>query len=207
MSGGETASKHVFQDIYITYHERIRRYLTRLVGESDAEDLTQEVFIKVDGALRDFRRESQLSTWIYRIATNTALDRLRSPDFSRANKASHSIADYETDIEDKNVWSDMTNPLPDQQLIRKQMNDCIREVVDGLPDDYRAVLIMSELEGLTNSEIAEVSGISLDTAKIRLHRARKKLREALETKCNFYHDERNELSCDRKPAVPIFFRI
>lgn len=203
MKGAETK----FQDIYVTYHERIRRYLARLVGESEAEDLMQEVFMKVDGALKDFRGESQLSTWIYRIATNSALDRLRSPDFRRADRASHSIVDCETDIEDKNIWSDMTNPLPDKQLIRKEMNECIREVVDGLPEDYRTVLLMSELEGLSNSEISEVADISLDTTKIRLHRARKKLRKALETKCNFYHDKRTGLSCDRKQAAPIFLKI
>jgi hypothetical protein len=94
--------------------------------------------------------------------------------------------------------------LLDTLLIRKDMKDCIRGVVDSLPGDYSAVLVLSEFEGLTNSEIAEVIGISLDTAKIRLHRARTKLRKALEAKCNFYRDERNELSCDRK-TTPLKF--
>jgi RNA polymerase sigma-70 factor (ECF subfamily) len=68
-----------FQKIYDTYQPKILRYLTRMVGESDAEDLTQDVFVKVNKALGDFRGESKVSTWLYRIATNVAMDRMRSP--------------------------------------------------------------------------------------------------------------------------------
>ena len=78
------------------------------------------------------------------------------------------------------------------------MNECIRGIVESLPDNYRSVLVLSEFEGLTNTEIAEVAGISLDTVKIRLFRARARLKKELEAKCNFYHDDRNELACDRK---------
>jgi RNA polymerase sigma-70 factor (ECF subfamily) len=93
-------------------------------------------------------------------------------------------------------------PLLDKLLIRKDMNDCIRSVVQSLPGDYSTVLVLGDFEGLTNSEIADVIGISLETEKIRLHRARTKLRKALETNCNFYRDERNEFSCERK-ATPL----
>jgi RNA polymerase sigma-70 factor (ECF subfamily) len=78
------------------------------------------------------------------------------------------------------------------------MNDCIKGVVDGLPENYRTVLILSDLEELTNNEIAEVLDISLETVKIRLHRARTRLKKELEHHCSFYKDERNELACDRK---------
>ena len=67
-----------FQDVYDEFHERIRHYLCQLVGEVEAEDVTQEVFVKVHKGLKTFRGESKLSTWIYRIATNAGLDRLRS---------------------------------------------------------------------------------------------------------------------------------
>ena len=78
------------------------------------------------------------------------------------------------------------------------MSECVREFVDRLPTDYRTVLILNELEGFTNKEIADILQISLDTAKIRLHRARAKLKKALEDGCDFYHDDRSELACDRK---------
>jgi RNA polymerase sigma-70 factor (ECF subfamily) len=193
-------SKREFSSIYDEYYPKIVRFLTRLIGELEAEDAAQEAFVKIDRALESFRGESSLSTWIYRIATNTAMDHLRRPSSKRSLLAT----------EDKDLSSDEdtgpidSKPLLDTVLIRKDMNDCIRSVVDSLPAEYSTVLVLSEFEGLANSEIAEVIGISLDTAKIRLHRARTKLRKALEVKCNFYRDDRNELSCDRK-TTPLKF--
>ncbi len=76
------ANIYEFNRIYEEYHAKLFRYLARFVGEDDAEDLTQEVFVKIHKALDNFRGESKLSTWIYRIATNTATDRLRSPSLN-----------------------------------------------------------------------------------------------------------------------------
>jgi RNA polymerase sigma-70 factor, ECF subfamily len=70
-----------FQAVYDRFHDRIRHYLRQLVGETEAEDLTQEVFLKIDKGLEGFQAKSSLSTWVYRIATNTALDKLRSASF------------------------------------------------------------------------------------------------------------------------------
>ncbi len=67
--------------------------------------------------------------------------------------------------------------------------------------DYRTIITLNELEGFTNKEIAEILGISLDAAKIRLHRARARLKESLEAGCDFYNDERSELACDRKQST------
>lgn len=191
------------QNIYNTFQPKILRYLARLVGEHEAEDLTQEVFIRVSQALKTFRGKSQLSTWIYRIATNAALDRLRSPSFQRVVQkrlSDDSIPGDGIEAEDKDVWTGEKTPLVDQQVIRKEMNECIRNFIEKLPEDYRTVIILSELEDLQNREIAEVLGASLDTVKIRLHRARAKLKKELETNCSFYRDERNELACDLKSA-------
>ena len=184
-----------FSDIYRDHYPKIVGYLRRLVGELEAEDAAQETFVKVSRSLEGFRGESSLSTWIYRIATNTAMDHLR-------RKSSRVVrpAEESDPAEDDHSAPADTAPLHDTLLIRKDMNDCIRGIVDGLPDDFRTVLILSEFEGFANAEIAEVLGISLDMVKIRLHRARTRLRKALEASCDFYRDERNELSCDRKPA-------
>ena len=188
-----------FQEIHDTFRPKIHRYLTRFVGEHEAEDLTQEVFVKVSQALKTFRSESQLSTWIYRIATNAALDRLRSPSFRQMVQkrlANDPIALSEIEPSDKDVWTREKTPSLEISLIRKEMNECIRNFVENLPTDYRTVVVLSELEGLKNNEIAEILGVSLDTVKIRLHRAKAKLRKELETHCRFYRDERNELACD-----------
>ncbi len=89
----------------------------------------------------------------------------------------------------------------DDRLVFDEMSECVREVIESLPEDYRAALILHDLEGLTGAETARVSGCSLATAKIRIHRARKRLKAALEKECSFYHDEESVLRCDRKPVA------
>lgn len=179
-----------FQKIYDTFRPKILRYLTRLTGEHEAEDLTQEVFVKVNQGLNTFRGESKLSTWIYKIATNTALDRMRSPSFQRIDRKERS-KEVESDVEYK-------SPSVDQELIREEMNACIRDFIENLPADYRAVIVLSEIESLKNQEIAKILGITLDAVKIRLHRAREKLKKELKSHCSFYRDEQNEFACDLK---------
>ncbi len=196
-----------FHDIYNAFQPKILRYIERLVGEHGAEDLTQEVFVRVSQGLKTFRGEAQLSTWIYRIATNAALDRLRAPSFQRIVQkrlSEDSMAGGEIEAEDKNVWTGEKMASVEQEVIRKEMNECIRNFIEKLPEDYRTVIILSELEDLQNREIAEVLGVSLDTVKIRLHRARAKLKKELEANCSFYRDERNELACDLKSALKEF---
>jgi RNA polymerase sigma-70 factor (ECF subfamily) len=190
-----------FSAIYRNYYPKIVGYLRRLVGELEAEDAAQETFVKVSRALDTFRGESSLSTWIYRIATNTAMDHLRKP----SSRNSRDVEERAVEEKEETGPADEA-PLHDTLLIRKDMNECIRGIVDGLPEDYRMVLLLSEFEGLSNAEIAEVLGVSLDTTKIRLHRARARLRKVLEASCTFYRDERNELSCDRKSAPLKFLR-
>ena len=177
-----------FQTLYDEFQPKIRRYLSRLVGTTDAEDLTQEVFVKVSQALPTFRGESKVSTWIYRIATNTAFDRLRSPPLQRAARVPVEGLQLATEA-----------PLGiDQELVREEMNECIRRYIDTLPPPYRSTVILSEDEGLTNQQIADVLGVSLDTVKIRLHRARGRLKKELGSGCALYRDERNELACEPK---------
>jgi RNA polymerase sigma-70 factor (ECF subfamily) len=186
-----------FHRIFTEYYPKITGYLRRLVGEGEAEDLAQEVFVKVDRGLDDFRGEAHLSTWIYRIATNVAIDHLRKPSFRLTINHSKDDDALASELEMLQKESD---PALDTLLIRKDMNECIRSIVDGLPEKYRTALILSDLEDMTNSDICEVLGLTLDTVKIRLHRARIRLRKALDAQCQFYHDERNELACDRKPG-------
>ena len=191
-----------FQKIYDIFQPKILRYLTRFIDESEAEDLTQETFVKVHQALENFRDESQLSTWIYRIATNTALDRLRSPSFQRTARVSLSENLDESEIADKAICTGEKKPLIEQQLIREEMNDCIRGYIEKLPENYRTVLVLSEYEELKNNEIAEILGITLDTVKIRLYRARAKLKKELETNCEIHWIE--EIPCNVMKPIKEF---
>jgi len=92
-----------------------------------------------------------------------------------------------------------TAPAIEQDIARREMSECVRDYIDQLPADYRTVVVLSELEELPDREIAEVLAISLEAAKIRLHRARARLRQMLEQGCDVSRDERNELTCEPRP--------
>ncbi|UCG56727.1 MAG: sigma-70 family RNA polymerase sigma factor [Phycisphaerales bacterium] len=192
-----------FDAVYDEFYTRISRYLKQLVGEREAEDLTQEVFIKVNKGLSDFKGQSKLSTWIYRVATNTALDRMRSSSFQRDRQRIRLENPGDaSEGKGEDVCVDEKGLSAEREAIRKEMTECIRSFVGRLPENYRTVLALSELKDLKNHEIAEILGVSLDTVKIRLHRARVRLKEEFEGGCSFYHDEDGQLACDRKGRNP-----
>jgi RNA polymerase sigma-70 factor (ECF subfamily) len=178
-----------FQNIYTDFQPKILRYLCRLVGEDEAEDLAQETFVKVGSALDSFRGESKLSTWLYRVATNTAIDRLRSPAFQRASEEvflEDPLENCGSQADDRDPWTGEKKPSVEQKLVRDEMNACLLGQIEKLPEIYRTVFVLSELEGLANQEITEILGVTIDTVKIRLHRAREKLRDQILSHCEFY---------------------
>ena len=185
-----------FDLIYHDHYPRIRRYLARLIGLDDAEDVTQEVFLKISTSLDSFRGESAVLTWVYRIATNAALDRIRTPAY-RASLASAPLDESGETGESVAPIEARLSPVEDQ-AIRSEMSGCIHGLMAQLPDHYRTVLVLSETEGMKNGEIADVLGVSLDTVKIRLHRARARFKAILEAHCSFYRDPCNTLLCDIK---------
>jgi RNA polymerase sigma-70 factor (ECF subfamily) len=178
-----------FQRVYDEFHVRIRRYLARLGGSADADDLAQETFARVSQALAGFRGEAALSTWVYRIATNVALDRARSRGLQLRSREAQPEA----------LATLSTMPVIEHDIARREMSACVRDYVDQLPPEYRTVVVLSELEELPDREIAAVLGISLEAAKIRLHRARARLREMLQQGCDFSRDDRNEFTCEPRP--------
>jgi RNA polymerase sigma-70 factor, ECF subfamily len=170
-----------FRAVYDDFHPKILRYLTNIVGENEAEDLTQEVFVKVSWALGTYRGESKFSTWLYRIATNTAIDKMRTSAFRQ--EIDINGLDVSDDIPDRLLSIEEETPSVEQFLMHKEMVQCFIEYVKNLPVNYRTIMVLSELEGFTNNEIGEVLGISLDTVKIRLHRGKTKLIQDLKDNC------------------------
>jgi len=187
-----------FHKIHDSYQLKIFRYLSNLIDEYEAEDLTQEVFAKVSRNLETFRGESHVSTWIYRIATNLAIDRIRYCMLPFVDPLRRAEAPFDTheEIEDRNIWTGEKPYSAEQNLIRGEMTNCIRSCLENLPETFRVVLVLSELESFRNKEIAEITGVTLETVKIRLHRARALLRKEIERNCIVYRDERNELACE-----------
>jgi RNA polymerase sigma factor (sigma-70 family) len=121
---------------------------------------------------------------------------MRSPSFQRNNQTVVSDELEESGTVNGVIPLEGKKPLIEKELIRDEMNHCIRGYIEKLPEDYRIALVLSEYEGLTNREIAEILGVSLDTIKIRLHRAKEKLRKELEEHCEFYWIE--EMPCSVK---------
>jgi RNA polymerase sigma-70 factor (ECF subfamily) len=164
------------------------RYLARYSGDRDlAQDLLQETLIRISRGLPGFEGRSELKTWAFSIATRVAADHFRQP----ANRLS--IVDVEESPEPA-----ATDRSVDQRLVIDEMNTCVRQVIDSLPEDYRAALVLHDIERLTAEQTAEISGCTLATAKIRIHRARLRLNDALRRECDFYRDGEDVFRCDRK---------
>ncbi len=175
-----------FEEIHETYRPKIERYLARMVGESEADDLTQEVFIKVHRSLDGFKSDSSLSTWIYRIATNTALDRLRSPSFQRAAECGPLPEDPASGLDGTSgPGAEPTGEgtSPEREVFRKQGFDCYCGVLSSLPTNYRLAVALSELGDMAVDEIAGILGLNPSTVKIRLHRGRQRLLKELKSYC------------------------
>lgn len=179
-----------YSEIYNIYAAKVRRYLNSIFSIEDSEDLLQDIFIKVFNSLNTFRGEASLNTWIYRIASNTVIDRFKSNSF-KFNKMKHEL--IPSSLHFNNGQYAITF---EKQLEKDEMNDCIRQFITELTDKNRDIFILSQYEGLNNKEIAEILKISIDSVKIRLHRAKEALKLSLTKNCNVYLDDQSELSCE-----------
>ena len=150
-----------------------------LRNEEDARDAVQNAFIRAFQSLSRFRQESSISTWLHRIVINEALMRLRS----RAKSDEPSIDDLlPTFIADGHQTRDTVDwsETADKALERAETAEIVRRKIDELPEIYRTVLLMHDIEEMSHAEIAESLGVSINVAKVRLHRARQALRTLLE---------------------------
>jgi RNA polymerase sigma-70 factor (ECF subfamily) len=158
-----------------SYTDRLYRLAARMTGnDQDAEDVLQETFIKVFKYIAGFKGNSSLSTWIYRIAMNEALMLLRK------HKPEGFSLDEENEDEDMTphevaAW----DPLPEQTLMSTEMNHHLNEAVLRLPETLRSVFLLRDTELFSVKETADALGITEGTVKVRLLRARLKLRENL----------------------------
>ena len=192
-----------FERLYNENYQRVCQLLTRIVGPQEAEDLAQIVFAKAARALPGFRGDAQASTWLYRIAAHLGSDWLRSRSAKEAKVTVELPEAHPSDASEASAIPALlrASASPEQDLIRKEMCECIREVIGQLPDKHRTVLMLGDLAGFADDEIAQTLGISPANAKMRLHRARAELRTLLQRRCDFSRDGENEFVCEPKPAV------
>lgn len=175
------------------HRSRIYRYLLSMARDPDvAEDLTQETFLRALRGLGALRDRAALAPWLYRLATNVFLDRVRAEGRRRLVYLDGPGGQGAGPIEE------IADPAAraDRRAEQAEMSECVRGFLDELPDDYRAVILLHDAHGLSSREISEILGVPVATAKIRIHRGRARLRTALEKGCEFEPDDRGVTVCN-----------
>lgn len=168
VEGGDAS----FEELVRRYQRPISAYVYRMVGDYEAAlDLTQEIFIKIYGSLERYRPEFKFSTWIYKIAHNSAVDHLRRSNTREQSIVSGSDGDhFELPLESGRL-------TPEQESEKKERRIEIEAVIRTLPENYRELIILRHSQDLTYDEIVEVTGLPLGTVKNRLFRAREMMRQ------------------------------
>ena len=149
--------------------------LKRVKDKSAAGDILQEVFLKIHTGLDGLKDESKLESWIFQVTRNAIADHFRRQR------------------PQEELSEELTEDLSDDKEIVEELAPCLKEMIDSLPDEYRQALILTEYEGLTQTQLAERLGISVSGAKSRVQRGRGKLKEMLLACCHFELDKRGKV--------------
>ncbi len=166
-----------FEQLFEGYYKKVYNIALRMIGNhDDACELAQEVFIRIYRSIGGFKEESQLSTWIYRIATNVCLDELRR----RKNRKIVSM-DEDIKLEDNQLKRQLEDhkPTPDIIAERNETREAIKEAILQLPEHHRTMIIMRDIQGLSYDDIAKILQTPEGTVKSRINRARQALKKLL----------------------------
>ncbi|GGG26648.1 ECF RNA polymerase sigma factor SigW [Lysinibacillus alkalisoli] len=165
-----------FADIVSLYQGRLYQVCYRMLGnKQEAEDITQEAFVRAYTNLHTFDQNRKFSTWIYRIATNLCIDRIRK------KKPDYYLDAEVAGTEGLNMYSQIaaSEPLPVQQVEEMELQERIQYEISRLSDKYRTIIVLKYIEELSLQEISEIVDMPVGTVKTRLHRGREALRKQL----------------------------
>ena len=163
---------NAFEKLVLEYEKNVYAITQRMTGNAeDAADMTQETFIKAYNSLSSFRGDSKFSVWLYRIATNVCLDFLRS----RSRKPTVSLSMEDDDGEEVELDIADESQSPERLLERGLTRDAVRRGLNALSPEYRQILLLREIQGLSYEEISDVLTLEVGTVKSRIFRARKRL--------------------------------
>jgi len=158
-----------FEELVIAYQHRVFGVALRMLrNRSEAEEIAQEVFLRVHGAVEDFRGEAKLSTWLYAITSRLCLNRLAAGERRVAREGQETLERLTADVD------------PAAQLERGELEAALQRAITELPEERRIVVVLRDLEGLPYEEIAEALDLPVNTVRSRLHRARLDLKAKLE---------------------------
>jgi RNA polymerase sigma factor (sigma-70 family) len=153
------------------YQKNVYNLALRMTGSpEDAQDMSQEAFIKAYNSLSSFRGESKFSVWLYRIVSNVCLDFLRSRSKNQAMSLNVELDDGETELDIPDLRC-----LPEDELERALTRQAVRDGLEALPPDQRQILLLREIEGFSYEEICRILALEEGTVKSRIFRARKNL--------------------------------
>lgn len=168
--------QNAFSDIVNLYQNRLYQVCYRMLGNKhEAEDIAQEAFVRAYTNLHTFDQKRKFSTWLYRIATNLCIDRIRKkkPDYYLDAEVAG------TDGLDMYSQIAADDQLPEEQLEQMELQDRIQYEISRLPDKYRSAIVLKYMEELSLQEISEILDLPLGTVKTRIHRGREALRKQL----------------------------
>ena len=168
-----------FQELVERYQGKLYNFGLKMCGERrDAEDMVQDTFLNVFRYLKDFRYETKFRNWLYRIATSTCIKRRRKSKYAPDRELSldEFLPQDEADITDT-VPGWAAQPL--DQVLNEELSQRLKGAILALPDKYRLVLVLRDVEGFSTAETADILNLSTANVKVRLHRARLSLREDL----------------------------
>jgi RNA polymerase sigma-70 factor (ECF subfamily) len=166
-----------FRLIVESHQEKVRNTCFRFIKNAeDADDIAQEVFIQVYESLAHFREESEISTWIYRIAVNKSLDFIRKKKRKKRLAQLTSLFGFN---EEKEEIVLLANSNPQQDLEDKERKQILDQVIDELPESQKTAITLSKYEGFSNKEIAKIMELSLSAVEALMHRAKKNLQKLL----------------------------
>ena len=171
--------EQAYEQVVRTYGGRLLAVTRRIVGsDEDARDIVQDAFLNAFKSLDRFEGNSKLSTWLHRIAVNAALMRLRTRKRKPEQSIETMLPAFLEDGHHEERFKSWDEPV-DKLMERAENRKLVREQIDALPEGYRTVLVLRDIEGLDTEETANVLGLSVNATKIRLHRARQALRTLL----------------------------
>lgn len=165
-----------FEKLMNRYEKKVYNIGYRITGtREDAEEVLQETFLSVYKSLGKFKGKSSFSTWLYRIAVNAALMKMRKKRIETVSLDEPLISENGNHLRREVIdWS-----TPEDLFERKRLMEVMNRAIDSLPDEYRAIVLLRDGEGLSNSEVAQILKTSVPAVKSKLHRARMHLRRKL----------------------------
>jgi len=176
----QSGQQEAFKEIVRRNQQRVYSIIFRLVGNhADSEDLVQEVFLRVFRTAKTYRPMARFSTWLYRIATNVALNAIRARRKGRTISLEMTMSNSDDDVGHPWQVGDKHDRPPESHIYQKELIDRINKALEALPENQRISFILSKYEHLSYREIADILGCSTMAVKSLLTRARCNLRDAL----------------------------